>query len=709
MSSVLDVRTRIYCNLGTVISGNIQENTIVGAGLINVTGSILLDGVYRIRPGTVVELAYYKNGRMTRLGRKLRAISVYANPTTRTTEVALGCYLTYQKDSAPPPFLLNSKEDTNTPELTGIEKLLAIRPISARYVAEKICARLNIQHDTIPLTNVFYRQDFEISGAYLNVLSDLLVSENYVGYIDSTETLKFISVVQQGGSGPVLNENEIINIEPINAGDPDADVVYSIVNYKRVKLDASLTENTGESDEEVLNRNDIDPLDPTVGEIINNIPPTTPEQEERQETVIRERQRPSYWLNNYTDNGVQVRRFRYEPPKTGSEKSTPITATLSYRDIAQRTTTYDSQDRPVLVTEAIQGPWGTHVNTARYEYTVADNYERTVQTVEKRVRNEDAVEACGFPPIVMNPLPGDIRSFASRYNGSYVLQEKIVTTTVSTETESVTTSARSAAAYATSAGAANIQKYIESFTSRYKEKQLPAVFTDAVIDTILNMAIQFNHDKTTVSYSEKRPTVTTTTIATRGEGGSSVNSGTPPVSSGSINWGALSPEDQQDVLNRSLEAPQSSDPSSVPTTGSSSLTAEDSRDSRNGYTASVLDVPEILLTQNNVGGIMLELTPPYLSDDTIRRVGGRLTVVRSNATNKAMAFARAQNRLRYGYRNGQSIVYPVELIPIRPFSPLYLRFGGVTGQYRSDRLNIVFDSSGILVSTDAIFWGGVGQ
>jgi hypothetical protein len=51
----------------------------------------------------------------------------------------------------------------------------------------------------------------------------------------------------------------------------------------------------------------------------------------------------------------------------------------------------------------------------------------------------------------------------------------------------------------------------------------------------------------------------------------------------------------------------------------------------------------------------------------------------------------------------------VEYVPTRPYSPIYLEFLGVVGQYRTDSTNIVFDSTGILVSTDAIFLGGVGQ
>lgn len=106
---------------------------------------------------------------------------------------------------------------------------------------------------------------------------------------------------------------------------------------------------------------------------------------------------------------------------------------------------------------------------------------------------------------------------------------------------------------------------------------------------------------------------------------------------------------------------------------------------------------------------MLEFTPPYLSDDRLEASGSKYRVIRSDAAVKAKAFAERQNKMRFGKRNGQSIVFPVEYLAPRPYSPIYLEFKGVTGQFRTDSTNIVFDNTGILVSTDAIFSGGVGQ
>jgi len=314
MSADLDVRAWTYCNVGPVISGSLEESSIVGAGLINVSGSVLLDGVFNVREGQTIELSYYKNGRMARLGRKLRAISSYANPVTRTTEVRVGCLLTYQANSEPPPQTLYSVDDTDPDalELTGIAKLLLIKPTRAQYVAQQCCAALGISHAAIPLTNTFYREDFKISGPYLRVLSDLLISENYVGYMDTTETLRFISLNSPSGSGPVLDENRIIDISPINVGDPDADTVYSIVNHKKIKLDESLKDDGGdggdggsvETIEEILERNNIPDTEEVRAVIIGTA------SEESEEEISRTYGGTSpYWLNGYTYDGIDTRYF----------------------------------------------------------------------------------------------------------------------------------------------------------------------------------------------------------------------------------------------------------------------------------------------------------------------------------------------------------------------------------------------------------------
>jgi hypothetical protein len=691
----LDVRAWIYCNLGQVISGNLQESSIIGAGLINVTGSLVLSGVYKIREGDPVELSYYKNNRVARLGRKMRVLSAYANPATRQTEVSIGCYLTYQAQSAPPPQVLNSANDTSTPDLTGLAALLLIKPTSAKFVAETCCAALGLRHDPFPLTNQFYREKFEISGPYLNIVSDLLISENYVGYVDSTETLRFIDLNDVGGRGPVLNETNIIDVSPINSGEPDADVVYSIVQRKEIKLDYSIDANNvgSEEIEKVLERNGIPVTPETIA-----VATADPEDPEPSLPVFIVH---GYWLSGYNKELPEIAVFRYQPPRQpgATEQPAAVEVTVSYNPSSNWVASYDGFNRITSRSETKGGVWGNTTTTVSYSYSSGNGTETVTQSKTETVPGAEIVLACGFPPEVIPPLPADIRAVSSQP----IIKERTTTITRSTSRSVITTEYRTVPMVYTAAGAANIQKVLESYTKRFRGVDLKGAVP---VVNILARARSYVSLPATVRFSTKAPEVNiSTTFSTT----DTTTTTTQPDGKYPYSVDSLTDEQKTSLLSQELDAAQSGTASTSLPGGSTTGTLDEASDSKAGYTAEVLEIPEILYTKNTSGGIMLEFTPPYLSDDRLSKSGDKYLVTPSDAAVKAKAFADRQNKLRFGKRNGQSIVFPVEYVPTRPYSPIYLEFLGVVGQYRTDSTNIVFDSTGILVSTDAIFLGGVGQ
>ena len=685
MSSALDVRSRIYCNLGTVISGNLQESSIVGAGLVSVSGTLLLSGVYGIREGDLVELSYFKSGRISRLGRLLRVISSYANPATRVTEVAIGCYLTYQAVSTPPPQVFSSSEDTNTVELDGIAALLLIKPISAKYVAEECCAALGLKHDTFPLTNEFYRDTFEISGPYLKVLSDLLISENYVGYVDSTETLKFINLNEVGGKGPVLNESNIIDISPINSGDPDADVVYSIVQRKEIKLDASIDADNPdpepESIEEVLARNDVPP-DPILLQELTKVE----------------------FYNVYPDRLYQTSGYNTEPSQTRTfrhtdEEGAVTTASITYNPSGSWTATYNAQGVLLSTTETKGGVWGSTVTTATYSTSKQGETETSTETTVVQVPVEEVAEACGFPPEVVPNTPAGIRSTVT---GGLITKETITVTKINSPDSSMTTQNRTAAMIFTSAGAANVQSFIQSFLDKNSD-----TYPELSPGSVVNLALSTVSEGVRISFAEKfnapPPEFAGSQSAIRAPDGSL------QLVSASEAQTFLNAQQRAALLAQELDSDLGGSAGTTLPNNSATSTVDATKDPSAGYTIDVLDIPEIVYTKDNPGGIILEFTPPYLSDDKLVQENSKYSVVPSDATQKAKAFADRQNTLRFGKRNGQSVIFPIEYLATSPFSPLYLEFLGIVGQYRTDSTNVVFDNTGILVSTDAIFSGGIGQ
>jgi len=118
---------------------------------------------------------------------------------------------------------------------------------------------------------------------------------------------------------------------------------------------------------------------------------------------------------------------------------------------------------------------------------------------------------------------------------------------------------------------------------------------------------------------------------------------------------------------------------------------------------------------------VIELDLPMSPDDTIERPGGMETALPpgladtawsskpSPAAQRAQAYGKIQNRMRLGHREGLSIQIVPELMPVKPFAPIYVKAAGITGQYRVNGSSWTFDANGIVCSIDAMFWGGAGQ
>jgi hypothetical protein len=48
-------------------------------------------------------------------------------------------------------------------------------------------------------------------------------------------------------------------------------------------------------------------------------------------------------------------------------------------------------------------------------------------------------------------------------------------------------------------------------------------------------------------------------------------------------------------------------------------------------------------------------------------------------------------------------------MPIEPFSPMYIEANGLIAEFRTNGTSYTFDANGMVASTDALFWGGVGE
>lgn len=229
----IDIRATVTCSLGTLISASVSDDYVQGSGLIKVKGSAVISGVITPAIGTVVTFAYTKGGVTTTLPRKLRVLSSFADPFRRTTTVELGCKLTYLSDLKE-PIKWDAFDDSENASYTANDAKIITLPIHASSVMAKCLTELGITASSSPLTNKFSIAEFDFGPGYVQVLSDLLVSESYCGYLDTSEVLQVFSLNQDGGTGPVLDSSSIIDLGPIGVGQLPGEAVT--VSYSTLKL-----------------------------------------------------------------------------------------------------------------------------------------------------------------------------------------------------------------------------------------------------------------------------------------------------------------------------------------------------------------------------------------------------------------------------------------------------------------------------------------
>lgn len=234
----IDIRAEVTCTMAgapvTLISASISDDYIQGNGLVKYKGSCEISGIATPAMGDVVTFAYTKDGVTRDVPRTLRVLSSFTDPFRRTTKVELGCKLTYLSDLRVPQETLGAICDPANGSYTQADTAFISLPISASSVMAQCLTELGITASSDPLTNKFSIAEFDFSPGYVQVLSDLLVSESYCGYLDKDEVLQIFSLAEEGGTGPVLSKNEIIDLSGIGVGQLPAEAV--IVNYSTLRL-----------------------------------------------------------------------------------------------------------------------------------------------------------------------------------------------------------------------------------------------------------------------------------------------------------------------------------------------------------------------------------------------------------------------------------------------------------------------------------------
>lgn len=650
----IDIRAEVSCSLGTVISGSFADDYLQGNGLIKTRGEVVLDGTQTPEVGTEVTFTYAKSGSTYTIPRVLRVLSSFADPFRRTTTVQLGCKLTYLENRKPPVENPSSKdENADVPCKVFLKATL---PITAEYVFQQCLDALQLDAASIPLTNKFSVEEFDLTPGYIQVMSDLLQSEGYAGYLDSEETLQFLDLTEEASTGPVITPSDVVDLGPIGSGELPGESV--VVRWSNLRL----------------------------------LPPD------------------QLYGDEYLKRSWEIEEIFGAPSEVSVSYTNDAGATVTDNDIfypySFTATRYDVWDRKIesislnLVSSAeTNNRWASdafrkgqfwNLPTARLvreiiEYekpaSAANNVDfGTINEVGKGVPyikaalSTAAESHTGLANLCKAEVPDGADVVKSQTTFNYFSELEL-------------------------AGSLNIDTYISDSGSLVEFDTIAAELDSFVVveyETDTSSGVSKTITKRSVSRSQ---TVSgQQDLATRAQELDTANL------SNSIS----------SLLGLARRQVYVGAETSLHTQREYGLQKRPSEAERNNTSNSKPQISEskaeiTWIVGSTTSTAVTEFTLPYAPDDAIswNETTGEFSSTPSDADQKAMRYGRVQNALLLGNRNGVSLQLAPDQLPKRPFDPLYLQAGGITGAYRVNGTSWAFDANGIVASTDALLWGAV--
>jgi hypothetical protein len=648
----IDLRAKTYCNLGTIISGSFADDYLQNSGLIKTVGNLKLQGLHTPAVGTTITFAYEKNGHLTRLPRVLRVLSSFADPYRNTTDISMGCQLTYLEQLKPPPTTFEVSIGDN----------IAIPPVTGATLAAWVCEQVGLVHGTFPLTNTYALNSLQPTGGYLSLLNDLLVSESYVGYLDEQEVLRFINLSAGSNYGPLLTNQEVIDVSAIGVGQLPASSV--VVRYNSLRFNYSYIEDNtqnGSSTTSYLQKRNWEKQE-SYDLATHDIPYTVKTQ------------------NGDTQNGI------YEYDYTNS------TETITYYDALDRVA--KRVQTTIKSLGEVNGQWVSDAIKAggSVEYAIVPRETKITTETQYVSDNPDDYPYCNMPAVT------ETTTVESRYAVGGTLG---ITSFLHPITESLFRMG----------GYAVTSKQIEYYdTVVPKLQKIYDPTTREGLDAIFNTGVT---QQVTETYGSPFQTQAGQQLLRKALTDLEEYCSNPNHTGYISRWGdginelidiatklTLQNTDTQIVTNREF--------------GYEARPAEQDRInnafqkpsySKTAVTGNKAELFWLMGSPDSKSYI--EFSMPLASDDQI--VGGIMYgyVKPSDAPAKALRFGRAQNALLLGNRNGINMQLPPELLPAVPFAPLYFTANGATAQYRTNANSWTFDANGLVCSTDALFWGGI--
>ena len=650
--ATIDIRANVTCSLGDLISGSISDDYIQNNGLVKTKGSVELKGVLTPAVGTAVTFRYDRGSTSTKVPRKLRVLSSFADPFRQVTKVELGCKLTYFQNVTPAPTVDGKAAETSGRQqqcLNGYAEYPANSPVtipvSAAGVMQTCLTKLGITASRSPLTNRFNVEKFDLSAGYVQVLADLLYSEGYFGYLDKDEVLQVRSLTAEAGNGPVIDASSLIDLDAIGVGELPGEAV--VVRYNALKLSG-----------------DIDTTDQLAGQQRN-------------------------WEEEEVVGTPQQVEVRYT-----TSTGTSAAQSFSYVPYSRTVTTYgqdESWDDTTCVIASSSGEGADLSNSVIRRVT-------TQRTILAESANNYCAQLFSAGFAVAGNMEGTItRNEAYKYDGKGQLIEQISEVyepffkwAGGIGVEFVYDANGTSVHVTLGTGNVLVERTVVEYTNIYApqpavvrlkpgETLEPAVEAQKVTTTTYqNWALTAGGQQGSASIKELAPFTTAAALAAW------LNSTS----------GVLVMVDCQVRTQRGRGgvAGQVRPPKALRLGQANGTTVE--------------TTAQLAYSMGSASSErFVSFSMPYQSDDIHTATGA---IVKGDAGAKALRFGRIQNRLLLGNRNGVSVQVPPNKLPASPFDPLYLSNGALMVQYRANATNWAFSSNGIVCSVDALYWGVAG-
>jgi len=726
----IDIRANVTCSLGELIEGSISDGYIQG-GLVFISGDCTLKGLLTPAMGTVVTFSYERDGVTTQIPRQLRVLSSFADPFRNTTQVALGCTLTYLRDAKPLPedaetedpeekLAIRTPEELSCkypnaeipqyPGIPGVPGQPAIPSFfNASAVFQECCTRLGIA-GSAPLSARYFVDEFNYSSGYVNVISQLLETESLVGFMTSAGLLQTRSLGAGGGTGPLLDGDSVIDIAPIGLGELIPGRVVVRFNSLRLK---PIEEGT------------VDPEDPGAEGDPEADPAPVYDNWERVQTIgqpaeisiyykhpftgAEERARTRYipWSETITTygDGNTRRSFnnetcQWELVSTGSDLSNSVIKreTRTKRILAEANGNYCSEVLSTLQVYYLPGaifptgqiPLGYGQN--RQPPLTLDGYNRTVETFEYDEEGnvvKTIVET--YEPYFAFIGRLDIQYIYYGLSEGRTTIDQLPINAFDVLVQRVITSVRNV--YAT--GQLRVSE-----NQAYVAEPIENPYADPLgqrvkVETWVNNAITQSGQQAIATFKKN--------------GAFRTLEGTQSKIQALMMEMKLEDMQVEVTRNRQLLNPprrptkqqlSSATKTEATATGDSEATTNADQQGR------IENAEQFEVVVSGNGSINVLDTSLPLSPDDVYGVNGE--VINGQGSSFAREYGRTQLRLIYGRRYGLNMQLPPGKMPAQPYSPLYLTANGIVVQYRANGTNWAFSSDGVACSTDGLLMGVVG-